>query len=404
MIDSKAKLAQLEKISRSSGFVKSRRYSELLQYLVESEIEGKSVKEKTIAIELFKKDTAFAPAEDTIVRVSMVNLRKRLSNYYFTEGKSDKLRIEIPKGGYNVVFREVKPGNPWVIARENSFILLALSSLFIVLLGVISFLLFQNRKLRKHVHPVVQNDPVWSDFSHSSDPTTLVLGDYFFMYESHELENRRIFIRDSRINNLEEFEEKSSLFYREWQPLEFTYLRKAVVMSAIEISSVLGISSKELLIKQASELEWEDFNNSNIIYVGTIKSLYKLEKLLPSFNLQIERDSVYQMKLLDEADSVSDTFVLPRLNQNTVMTDYAYIGKKRGPENHVVMVIASGDEVGLANAVSTIASARFPHDLLKVDPQIDYGSPFYFEMIIKTVGLRRTGFENEIVYFKSHSE
>ncbi len=404
MIDNQTITDHLEKILRSSGFSKSKRFTELLQYLVQSEMDGKTVKETTIAIDLFQKDDSFDPAEDTIVRVSIGNLRKKLATYYFTEGVSDTLRIEIPKGGYHVVFRTVKPKKyeKWNLRKRPVFAI-PIFLLIISIFGVM-FLLFQNMNLKTDLYPVTKNNPIWYEYTHSGIPNMLVIGDYFFMYELHEIENRRIFIRDSRINNLEEYEKKSPFFYSDWLPLEFTYLRKGVAISSLYVVPILKMSEQEVLIKQSSELIWEDFDQSNLVYTGTIKGFNKLEKLLPDFHIQIQRDSVYHIQRLNESGKVADTYILPRSDQNSRMTDYSYIGKIRGSGNHTVMIIASGDEVGLVNAVELVTSPDFKDYVMEYYPDVIYQTPFYFEMILKTVGFRRTGFTNEIVYFKQLSE
>ena len=46
----------------------------------------------------------FDPNSDAIVRVYVGRLRKALTLYYATEGRDDQIRIEIPKGGYDVIF------------------------------------------------------------------------------------------------------------------------------------------------------------------------------------------------------------------------------------------------------------------------------------------------------------
>lgn len=400
MIDQKAKTDHLEKVLNSTGFSKSRRYKELLQYLVKAEGEGKPVKEISLAIDLFDKDTTFDPAEDTIVRVSIGNIRKKLSSYYYTEGASDTLRMEIPKGSYNLVFKTVKPIHYrfWNRRRKSLFFILA--ALFGISVTALVYLFLQNRELKERFYPVQRDNPVWKEFISSDIPTMILLGDHFFMYEMHENENRRIFIRDSRVNSMEDYNSRISSFSRPFEPLEFTYLREATAISMMDIIPILKIRDQQIVVKQSSEIEWTDFDQYNIIFSGTVKCINKLEKLLPSFNIRVERDSVYQLLRLDESGDVAEIYTLPRSDQNNMMTDYAYVGKIKGPGNHSVMFITSGDDVGLRSAVKTVTSPDFQHDLSRQFPDIAFESPFYFEMIMKVEGLRRTGFNHEIVYFK----
>ena len=83
------------------------RLSRFLQYVVEKSLVGESdaLKEYTIGVEVFDRGDSFDPRTDTIVRVQAGRLRKRLAEYYRAEGRSEPVRVEIPKGGYAPCFR-----------------------------------------------------------------------------------------------------------------------------------------------------------------------------------------------------------------------------------------------------------------------------------------------------------
>jgi len=395
---------QLKKILASPGFANSKRYSELLQYLVERRMEGAPVKEVSIAIDVFGKDASFNPAEDTIVRVSIGNLRKKLVHYYLTEGSGDTLRMEIPRGNYEVCFNTEKPRQTRSRKSIHMY-LLGLLSLVLVASSVAFILLFlNNRELREQFYPVDPDNPLWYEYIHSDIPNMILLGDYFFMYEELEGENRGIYLRDSRINSIEEYEAKRPGFKRDWLPLEFTYLREGVALMILDILPILKMGDQPVKAKQSSDLAWEDFDESNMIFAGTIKSFNRLEKILPNFNIRVERDSVYQLQRLDEEGNVAETYSLPRTDAGEMMTDYSFVGKIRGASGNTLMVIASGEDVGLINAVRTITSPEFGSFLQESYPETSFQTPFYFEMFLRTNGVRNTDFGHEIVYFRKRTE
>lgn len=404
MSNQNLKTMYLDKILASSGFVKSRRYSELLQYLVKKQIEGVPVKEVSIAIDVFGKDASFNPAEDTIVRVSIGNLRKKLAYYYLTQGIGDTLRIAIPKGNYEVKFNAVKPRKVRFWNSINVY-MLGMLSLVLVASSVALILLFlSNRELREQFHPVDPDNPLWYEYIHSDIPNLILLGDYFFMYEALEGEDRGLYLRDSRINNIEEFEAKRPGFKRDWLPLNFTYLREGVALMILDILPILKMGDQPVKAKQSSDLAWEDFDQFNIIFAGTIKSFNRLEMILPNFNIRVERDSVYQLQRLDEEGNVAETYSLPRSDVGEMTTDYSYVGKIRGASGNTIMIIASGEEVGLVNAVQTMTSEDFETFLQESHPEISFQTPFYFDMFIRSQGVRNTDFSHEIVYFRKRPE
>ena len=104
MLSTKEKKTILKKIVQSDAFSHSQVYIDLLSYLVEASIKNTTPKEYTIATDVFKKDSNFDPSHDTIVRVYIYNLRKKLDQYYSHEGLNDSVRINLPKGHYEITF------------------------------------------------------------------------------------------------------------------------------------------------------------------------------------------------------------------------------------------------------------------------------------------------------------
>jgi DNA-binding response OmpR family regulator len=97
---------QLEVILNSKGFLMAKRMRGLLRFIVEETLDGhaNTLKAFTIAVEVFQRDERFDPQQDPLIRVQAGNLRKRLEQYYLTDGRQDKVIIDIPKGSYGAVF------------------------------------------------------------------------------------------------------------------------------------------------------------------------------------------------------------------------------------------------------------------------------------------------------------
>src|SRR5215469_18959745 len=102
---------ELDKVLASSGFVRNDRLSRFLRFAVERRLENREseLKESVIAVEVFGRKPDFDSKRDPIVRTEAARLRARLGEYYLNGGRTDPLIIEIPKGGYAPVFREIPP-------------------------------------------------------------------------------------------------------------------------------------------------------------------------------------------------------------------------------------------------------------------------------------------------------
>lgn len=95
------------------AFISSKRCQQLVSYLVNETIEGRSdeVTERTIAYAVFGKGQRFEPSEDSLVRVKAHEVRRRLAEYY-RDNPDTKVWIELPLGGYVPIFRSKATSEP----------------------------------------------------------------------------------------------------------------------------------------------------------------------------------------------------------------------------------------------------------------------------------------------------
>jgi hypothetical protein len=92
----------LQELVSGETFRASPRSQQFLQYIVEKSIRGdfESLKERMIGIELFGRPASFDTGEDSIVRVTASDVRKRLHQHYGWHGHESALRLSIPSGSY----------------------------------------------------------------------------------------------------------------------------------------------------------------------------------------------------------------------------------------------------------------------------------------------------------------
>jgi hypothetical protein len=96
----------LNAVLESKEFSRAPALAKLLKYLCEKSFEGREneIKEFSIATEVYGRSESFGEKRDSVVRVEVSRLRKRLRNYYEIEGSQDPLRIVIPAGTYQPEF------------------------------------------------------------------------------------------------------------------------------------------------------------------------------------------------------------------------------------------------------------------------------------------------------------
>lgn len=119
---------QLDRLLSSERFRRAERLSALLRFLVLRASRAlEPAKEYELGVDVFGRPVSYDPRTDPIVRVSVRELRLKLTAYYAEAGSEDAVRLEIPKGSYRVEFvprrappTPVAPAAPVVVPRTET--------------------------------------------------------------------------------------------------------------------------------------------------------------------------------------------------------------------------------------------------------------------------------------------
>src|SRR6478609_1911525 len=118
--DQKAIREQLVRILNSGPFHQSRRRQRFLEYLVNETLAGRGerLKAYNVALEVFERPETFDPITDPLVRIEAARLRDKLREYYGTDGQSDPIHIDLPKGTYTPQIEFRHEDAPRIARRE----------------------------------------------------------------------------------------------------------------------------------------------------------------------------------------------------------------------------------------------------------------------------------------------
>jgi hypothetical protein len=107
---SEAERAELEAVLRSRVLQRSPGVLRIAEYISKKYLEGEAeeIKEYNIAVDGLGKPNDFDPRRDSIVRVEAHRLRKKIDEFYRTEGAAHKLRLVIDTGNYVPRFESVE--------------------------------------------------------------------------------------------------------------------------------------------------------------------------------------------------------------------------------------------------------------------------------------------------------
>jgi hypothetical protein len=397
LIDEAHIRAILADILESPEFKESHRYRELLQYLVEESLAGRTPKESSIGVQVFGKDSSFNSKEDASVRVYINNLRKKLDHYYLTSEKPHAQKLSIPVGHYKVEF--VTPGNEGNRQskghRRLVWAVIGAGFLLTFLLGYISGTGFRSSP-QSHGVP----NPIWNEFLQPNGrPTLIVLGDYFFLRENAPVST---YYRTVTINGQEDFEARVSQepgFAKRYQPLQFTYLRPSASWGLTQILPILQRSSQGFSLKLASEFTTNDFKANNIVFVGTLKTLYSIQKFLHIFGMKQTTTPYESIAIQAEKEDSVQLFSLGGQRSGDYVKDFSIIAKGAGPEGSTILLLLGVSEHGAIEAPRAACDSSLMQAIKTRYPQQTFSDPFYFTLVLSTEGISQTVFGANILYF-----
>jgi len=100
----------VERVSSSTALKNSPRLLQLFRYLCERAFRAPHdiISEQQVGVDVFGREPGYNSDGDTIVRTQISQLRKRLLQYFLSEGSEEPLTIEIPIGSYLPVFQPRK--------------------------------------------------------------------------------------------------------------------------------------------------------------------------------------------------------------------------------------------------------------------------------------------------------
>lgn len=392
----------LEKIQQSQEFSSSSIYGNYLDYLVKSAIEGKILKETTIAIEFFSKDADFNPSEDTIVRSHTYKLRKKLERYYFTEGKEDIYRFNIPKGHYEIHFTKIDPPSalsPKIISnfQKNIFYLILLAFFLITI-----YLVFLNRQYAnqlKSYKTVAADDFIWQEFISSNLPILVVPGDHFlFNMQSMDL-NKEISVRDINVNSIADFKNLENSFPdKNFTVSPEPYFPYHSIWTLPPILSILYSYNKRLIMRKASVVSPQMLDEYNIIFLGSIKTLYSLTHIVSRthFSFSIAPHQITY--------SNPDSNTINVYSTNTHSTgpneDLVLVLKLPGPVNNSIIIIASYHSLGAPEIANLLTDPQQKVQLQNLILEYEDKLPQYFESLFRVTGIDKTAYKTELLEFR----
>jgi hypothetical protein len=305
----------LEEILKSSVFSGSRRSQEMLRYVVEQASHGNValLKERLIGIAVFRRATDYDTASDSTVRVAANEVRKRLAQYYMSDGRDAGVRIDLPSGGYTPRFEfhstfpetrtapskpEPTIATPPAARPRVSRLTVFLAAVAVTALALSLELWAKNRDLTRaagldKASPVAGMLP-WSAFLESPLRTQIVLADVS-VGTIQELTDQPITLQDYIARN---FIPHPEILPKETLGLATTMTRRMYTSSADAnaVESLLKLDprlAQKMSVRHSRTVLLEELNATNAIFLGTGYSNLWTQTVDPQLNFHVAYDRVH---------------------------------------------------------------------------------------------------------------
>ena len=358
----------------------------LLLFLFEAKNKERTVREFDIALEYFNRDENFISGDDTIVRVNIHKLRSLLDRYYTEDGKKERIRLQIPKGSYELQFSDIS-GSLTYIKHVNSSIrtIFWILLVFSLVLNIILTLnpLSENKSL---------NHPIWNDYIQNYKPVTIILGDpLFYTYNDKHLQSK--VFRDLSINTIDEINNSDNQIFKK---TDYPYYSQNNITPLPGLLSILLPSGKDINIQSLSELNLNNAKKSNQIFIANINSFGFYSEYLEASNIRIQ-DNPRRIIILKESDSTY--FEVPE-QVNDKFVDYALLVKIPGQDNNMICLMGDFHASGLKGLVGFMTDQKKINSFAESISQHNSDFPKYFEMLVKVDSYHFSDYKTEIIYFK----
>ena len=370
---------EIEKLVASHALHGSESLCKLLRYLCKQALEhpGMPVKEYQIATELFGRQADFDPQLDSMVRVQAGRLRTKLAEYYNTEGASDRVVVELPKGSYAVAFHERVTtasvhGNggataAWAndrvdgpSAEKRRYLVPVLSLALALSLSLSGWLLWTKRDAQALASSASGENaapaPIrifWKGFVRGPEEPWVIFSNAQFVGAPTSGMRYYDAKRDGKT------------------PILDFYTGVGEVLAVHNLDMVFVALHQSLRVKRGSLFSLDDAKNNDLIFIGSPgENLTLLE--IPStkeftFRRMPEGPRAGNMEIVNAKPRPGEATSYLASPSNVPMSeDYAVVALERGinPE-HSELILAGTTTIGTQAAVEYVTRENYLNELLK---------------------------------------
>lgn len=338
-ISPEEKRQALDGILNSRTLTRSGRLKDLLRFIAEAEIEGRSAQlnEYAIGVEALGRPEGYSTLEDSSVRSRTHELRQKLERYYSSEGSGAAIRIELLKGSHSPTFtRNHIAVPPPARSGFDRRLLGAVGIGFAV--GVLATWLVLAIRPGGPAHPDAAEwtpalEAIWQPFLDPSTPLVISFETRLFVRAG------ALDARDYHVNEMGQVESSPALMkIKKLFDLPQLYENRnytdfGAAHAVFLLARLLGTRKSNIALKRSVDVTWNDIRDNNMIFLGK-----------PSTNPQI-RHFLAKSEFLDEGSRIR--VLHPNSGEPSEYVEKSEpAGSSNWNEKYAVISLVPGDEPG----------------------------------------------------------
>ena len=402
------------RIADSGALGRSPVYLQLLDYLLDCSLEGRQPKEFEIAVDVLGRDGSFDVTKDSVVRVYVHQLRKRLERYFTKIDPDNPYRLAIPKGQYTVaVTRAQLPdaapqgGTPAPSADTAANSRVHQRTLIYVLAAVASLLLMTNIWQWRQQHTIQPETavtralahPLWQSLMDDDMPILVVMGDYYIFGEIDETGRVTRMVRDFFINSRQDLAElfmQDNSLQTYFRDLDMSYMPEGSASALLQIAPIVAATGKRVNVRMMSRITTADLRSNHVIYIGYVSAMDRLNNMyFPTSGLLPGR--TYD-ELFNREQQIFYTSTAGLPEQGQPFRDLALVATWSAANGNQFILVSGTRDAGLMHAANVVADAtQLEHLARTVYPDTTAAGRGY-EALYEVYGIDRMNFDAGLLY------
>jgi len=404
VLEVQAARAQVERIFQSKAFRNSDLLRHLLSYLVDASLAGTAdeLKEYTVAVDALGKPSSYDPRHESAVRMQVGRLRQKLAEYYRTEGAEDPVVVDLPKGGFRVLFEpraafgqeHAAPADEPVRARprHRERWLVAALGVAIAALAAATLLAVHYRRAElalAKAEPAVPWTPeiqqLWAPILSSTRPLVVCVATPL----SVPLPGYG-FVREFSVNDWDDVPKskgiaalREALHAQTVQPT-FGYTGVGTATAAVLLGQFLGARQKSLVVTRANLLSLPELMEENVIFLGPLTGDREIRALRVDQEILLEPGGIRNLHPRPgEPSFIPEATGAPGRKEDSLDT-YSLISRVPGLRGKGEILSLSGNQISSVMAgAQALTDPSVAKMLVSKLRKPDGTMPQYFQVVLR---------------------